>query len=182
MIFYKKAYKQAVAARDEWRKCYLKSADEKACLELKLNKLKDDCDWFERENAKLRTSEGSTFDKGDYQRLKKKNAELEEQLKAAEGKLSARTEADKTFKDNCCFGLAFLGGTVRKLNKQDEERTRREEFLFRAVEGLMNECAELKRRLGEEPGRAITIGEPRAEKETEQPESKKKAKDKKNDK
>lgn len=168
MMSYEKKYEQAVAARDAWRDRCLKSDGEAVCLKLEVNKLKDDCDWLERENAKLRAGEGSTFDKGDYQRVKKKNAELEEKLKATEEKLKARTEADKTFKDDCCFGLAFLGETVRKLNKQDEERKRREDFLFRAVEGLMNELAELKRRLGEEPGRAVTI-----DKEQEAQEAKK---------
>lgn len=115
---------------------------------------------------------------GEKERLKAENAELKEQLKRAEMKLSAKDSAGKAFKDNCCFGLAFLGETVRELNKQDEEQKRREDFLFRAVEGLAGENAELKQQLGEEPGRAITIGEPRTENETEQPETE----DKKNDK
>ncbi len=177
-MFYKKAYKKAVASRNAWRNRCLESNREKVALKLKLNKLKENADWLESENAKLRKNDTSTFDKAQYQVLMNKNAELKERAERAEMKLSARNSADKAFMDNCCFGLSFLGWTLRELNKQDEEQKRREDFLFRAVEGLTQKNAELTRRLGEEPGKAITIGEPRTENETEQPETE----DKKNDK
>lgn len=177
-MFYKKAYKKAVASRDEWRRVYLDRGNEIRNLDHKIQKLKNMCDWLERENEKLRAKEPSTFDKMTYQKLKGENEELKEKLKRAEMKLSAKDSADKAFKDNCCFGLAFLGETVRELNKQDEEQKRREDFLFRAVEGLAGEILALKQQPGEEPGRAITIGKPRTENETEQPETE----DKKNDK
>lgn len=173
-MFYKKEYQKIVAERNAWRNRCLESDREKVALKLKLNKLKENADWLESENAKLRKNDTSTFDKAQYQILMNKNEELREQLKRAEMKLSARDSADKAFKNNCCFGLSFLGETLRELNKQDEEQKRREDFLFRAVEGLAGENAALKQRLGEEPGRAITIGKPRAEKETEQSKPKKK--------
>lgn len=176
MMSYKKKYKQAVAARNAWRNRCLKSDEEAAHLKSELNQLKDNCDWLEEKYEKLRKKDSSTFDKAEFQRLKRENAELEEKLKVAEGKLSARTEADKTFKDNCYIGLASLGETVKKLNQQDEERKKREDFLLRAVEGLAGENLELKQQPDEKPGRAITIGEPRAEKETKQPEPKEKKK------
>lgn len=102
------------------------------------------------------------------------NRELRNEIAAEKNKLSARDSADKTFKDNCCFGLSFLGETLRELNKQDEEQKRRENFLFRAVEGLAGANAELKRQLGEEPSKAITIDGTRADSKTKQPEPKKK--------
>lgn len=143
-------------------------------LEGKVKKLEGLADFLENENAKLRAKEPSTFDKMTYQKLKGENEELKEKLKRAEMKLSAKDSADKAFKDNCCFGLSFLGETLRELNKQDEEQQRREDFMLRAVEGLAGENAALKQRLGEEPGRAITIDGTRVDSKTKQPEPKKK--------
>lgn len=143
-------------------------------LEGKVKKLEGLADFLERENAKLRIKEPSTFDRMDYQKQKDENEELRARAERAEMKLSARDSADKAFKDNCCFGLSFLGETLRELNKQDEEQKRREEFLFRAVEGLAGANAELKRQLGEEPSKAITIDGTRADSKTKQPEPKKK--------
>mgnify|MGYP002766837850 FL=1 len=173
-MFYKKAYKKAVAERDAWRHSCLESDKKVRTLNRTVRDLKGICDWLEKENERLCAKAPSTFDKMTYQKLKCENKELREQLKRAEMKLSARESADKAFKDNCCLGLSFLGETLRELNKQDEAQKRREDFLCRAVEGLAGENAALKQRLGEEPGRAITIGKPRAEKETEQSEPKKK--------
>lgn len=115
---------------------------------------------------------------GEKERLKAENAELKEQLKRAEMKLSAEDRTDTAFKENMCTALSFLGERVREINEIDEKQRRFTDFLFRAVEGLVGENLALKQQLGEEPGRAITIGEPRTEKETEQPETE----DKKNDK
>ena len=152
----------------------MKATKKVRTLNRTVRNLKGICDGLEKENERLCAKEPSTFDKMTYQKLKGENEELKEKLKRAEMKLSARDSADKAFKNNCCFGLSFLGETLRELNKQDEEQKRKEDFLFRAVEGLAGENAALKQRLGEEPGRAITIGKPRAEKETEQSEPKKK--------
>lgn len=173
-MFYKKEYQKIVAERNAWRNRCLESDREKVALKLKLNKLKENADWLESENAKLRKNDTSTFDKAQYQILMNKNEELREQLKRAEMKLSARDSADKAFKNNCCFGLSFLGETLRELNKQDEAQKRREDFLFRAVEGLTQKNAELTKKLGEEPSKAITIDGRRADGKAEQSEPKKK--------
>ncbi len=147
-------------------------------LEGKVKKLEGLADFLENENAKLRIKEPSTFDKMTYQKLKGENAELKEQLKRAEMKLSAEDRTDTAFKENMCTALSFLGERVREINEIDEKQRRFTDFLFRAVEGLAGENLALKQQPGEEPGRAITIGEPRTENETEQPETE----DKKNDK
>lgn len=173
-MFYKKAYKQAVAERNAWRNICFERDGKIIRLKRTIRELSDSCDWLEKENEKLRAKEPSTFDKMTYQKLKDENSELKEQLKRAEMKLSARDSADKAFKDNCCFGLSFLGETLRELNKQDEEQKRREDFLFRAVEGLTQKNAELTQQLGEEPSKAITFDGTRADSKAEQPEPKKK--------
>lgn len=164
-MFYKKAYKKALAERDAWRHSCLESDKKVRALNRTVRDLKGICDWLEKENARLCAKAPSTFDKMTYQKLKCENEELREQLKRAEMKLSARDSADKALKNNCCFGLSFLGETLRELNKQDEEQKRREDFLLRAVEGLAGENLALKQQLGEEPGRAITIVSRKAEDE-----------------
>ncbi|MDO4381186.1 MAG: hypothetical protein Q4D20_09975 [Clostridia bacterium] len=173
-MFYKKEYQKILAERNAWRDYCVARDDEIIKLNRTIRQLKGVCDFLKRDNAKLRTKEPSTFDRMNYQKLKKENAELKERAERAEMKLSARESADKAFKDNCCLGLSFLGETLRELNKQDEEQKRREDFLFRAVEGLAGENTELKRQLGEEPGRAITIDGTRVDSKTKQPEPKKK--------
>lgn len=177
-MFYKKAYKKAVAERNAWRDCCFARDGEIIKLNRTIRQLKGVCDFLERDNAKLRTKEPSTFDKMEYQKLKCENAEFKEQLKRAEMKLSAEDRTDTAFKENMCTALSFLGERVREINEIDEKQRRFTDFLFRAVEGLVDENAALKQRLGEELGRAITIGKPRTENETEQPETE----DKKNDK
>ncbi len=184
-MFYKKEYQKVVAERNAWRNCCVARDDEIKKLNRTIRQLKGVCDFLERDNAKLRAKENakprekevSTFDKMNYQKLKKANAELNERLKRAEMKLSAKDSTEKSFKDNCCFGLAFLGETVRELNKQDEEQKRREGFLLHAVEGLMNEGAEFSAH-----GRSFWIDLSNPNKEEVQPEIRKKAKDKENDK
>lgn len=118
-----------------------------------------------------------------------KNDELESEISAlicVNEALSPKADGEKErlkvenaeLKENMCTALSFLGERVREINEIDEKQRRFTDFLFRAVEGLAGENLALKQQPGEEPGRAITIGEPRTENETEQPETE----DKKNDK
>ena len=155
-MFYKKAYKKALAERDAWRHSCLESDKKVRTLNRTVRDLKGICDWLEKENARLCAKAPSTFDKMTYQKLKCENEELREQLKRAEMKLSAREKADRAFKDNCCFVLDFFGETIRECNKQDEQERNRADFLLEANEMLADENRRLRRKLGK-PGKAVTL-------------------------
>ena len=80
MLFYKKAYEQAVAERDAWRNTCFKLDGKIIKLSRTIRELNASCDWLEKENEKLRKRDAFTFDKAEFQRLKLENAVLKKEV------------------------------------------------------------------------------------------------------
>lgn len=143
-------------------------------LEGKVKKLEGLADFLERENAKLRIKEPSTFDRMVYQKQKDENEELRDRAKKAEDERRFyKTLSDDFLKLNRDLRNE-LSIEQMKNGLAVEIFGKREKSLLNMNEKLAVEVTELKFKLGEEPSKAITIDGTRVDSKMKQPEPKKK--------